>query len=141
VFDKEKVPEKVEIKEVANQYKPSEMPHQKIIKKLTTISNENTMARTFHAAWGDEALCAGCHHMTEKSAAKKIPKCIVCHGLPFDPKEPGRPGIVGAYHRQCMGCHKTMGQKPQPLECAKCHAEKKGKEKVQVKIPDRGAWK
>jgi Class III cytochrome C family/Outer membrane cytochrome MtrC/MtrF-like, domains II/IV len=126
VFDKDKVPEKLQIKTVAKEFKPADFPHQKIITKLTKISNDSSLARVFHAGMGDQALCAGCHHKTDPAAAqaKQVPNCSTCHSRPFDPRELGKPGILGAYHRQCIGCHQAMKQKPVALECSKCHPEK-----------------
>lgn len=123
VFDKEKVPEKLEIKALEKEFKPAALPHQKIVARLTTISNENSLARVFHAGMGDQTLCSGCHHASEPSAAqeKKVPACTSCHGAPFQPGNLGKPGILGAYHRQCIGCHDAMQQKPAALECVKCH--------------------
>jgi len=123
---KEKVPEKLEIKTLEKEFKPANLPHQKIVTKLTTISNENALARVFHAGMGDQTLCSGCHHKTQPGAQvdKKWPKCDACHGQPFNQSDLPRPGLQIAYHQQCMGCHKALGQKPTPLECDKCHALK-----------------
>ncbi len=126
-FDKEKVPDKLVVKSLEKQFMPVDLVHQKIIKKLVTISNSNSLARTFHAVKGENAICAGCHHKMDMAAATKMPACTTCHGIRFDPKEMGKPGILAAYHRQCMGCHQAMGQKPQALECVKCHKEKEPK--------------
>ena len=128
VFDKERVPQKLAIKLLEKEFKPAEFPHQKIVAKLTAISNQNSLARVFHAAGGKEALCAGCHHKTDYAAAQanKTPQCSSCHSRPFDPKELGKPGILGAFHRQCIGCHQAMKQKPVALECVKCHPAKEG---------------
>jgi hypothetical protein len=75
---------------------------------------------------GDQTLCSGCHHRTDTAAAqaKKVPACASCHSRPFEPGDLGRPGIQAAYHRQCMGCHEAVKQKPAPLECVKCHPAK-----------------
>lgn len=126
IFDKEKVPEKVLIKALEKEFKPADFPHQKIVTKLTKISNESSLARVFHAGISDQALCSGCHHKTDPAAAqaKKVPTCNTCHSRPFDARELGKPGILGAYHRQCTGCHESMKQKPAALECAKCHPQK-----------------
>ncbi len=123
VWDKEKVPEKLQLDVISKEYKPAELPHQKIIGKLTTISNNSSLARWFHSA-RDQALCTGCHHKNDFQAIDKAPKCIACHNRPFDPNNLGKPGIMGAYHQQCIGCHQAMGQKPTALECVKCHQEK-----------------
>jgi hypothetical protein len=124
--DKEKVPEKLQIKLLEKEFKPAEIPHMKIVNKLVTISNESSLARWFHAA-KEQALCAGCHHRGElQQAAVRAPKCSTCHNRSFDPVALGKPGIMGAYHRQCIGCHETMKQKPGALECVKCHPAKEG---------------
>jgi hypothetical protein len=36
------------------------------------------------------------------------------------------PTLLGAYHRQCLGCHKAMGgeEKERPQSCTGCHKEK-----------------
>lgn len=125
-FDKERVPEKILIKTLEKEFKPAEFAHAKIVTNLTKVSNQSSLAKAFHATKGENAICAGCHHRTEPSAAqtKKVPACISCHTRSFDPSDLGRPGILAAYHRQCMGCHEAMNQKPLSLECAKCHQPK-----------------
>jgi hypothetical protein len=37
------------------------------------------------------------------------------------------PALLGAYHQQCLGCHKEMGgaEEEMPQDCAGCHEEKK----------------
>jgi hypothetical protein len=124
--DKEKVPEKVQIKVLAKEFKPAEFAHLKIVNKLVAISNESSLALRFHAA-KDQTLCAGCHHRGDlQQAAAKAPKCVSCHNRSFDPVSLSKPGIMAAYHRQCMGCHTAMKQKPASLDCDKCHAAKEG---------------
>jgi hypothetical protein len=63
--------------------------------------------------------CAACHH---HSPVGQTPSCGECHGKPFDPEKLGTPGLKGAYHLQCMGCHKEMGSGP--VGCTDCHAKK-----------------
>ncbi len=138
--DKEKVPEKVQMKELGKDYNPAELPHMKIVNRLTTISNESSLARWFHSAPQD-LLCLGCHHKTLPAAQmeKKWPKCISCHGNPFNQSDLSRPGLMRAYHQQCMGCHQTMLQKPTPLECDKCHPVKSPLKVItKTEIPLRG---
>jgi hypothetical protein len=135
--DKEKVPEKLQIKVLEKEYKPAEFPHMKVVNKLVTISNESSLARWFHSA-RDQALCAGCHHRGElQQAAIKVPKCSTCHNRPFDPNALGRPGLLGAYHRQCTGCHEAMKQKPVALECVKCHPAKEAVQTAGLIAPVR----
>jgi cell division protein FtsW (lipid II flippase) len=64
------------------------------------------------------ASCANCHHHpTDRS---ETPACRECHGEPF--QDQARPGLKGAYHRQCIGCHQTGGSGP--LHCDGCHLRK-----------------
>jgi hypothetical protein len=122
-YDKEDIPEKVVINVMANpddRYEAVELPHRKIVEKLTSNVKENKLAAYFHREKG--TLCQGCHHNSPVS--KKPPKCATCHGKPFDDREPLRPGLMGAYHQQCMTCHKEM-KIEKPAGCTGCHKEKK----------------
>ena len=62
--------------------------------------------------------CASCHH---HSPAGQTPGCGECHGEPFDPQNLNMPGLKGAYHLQCMNCHRETGA---PMGCMDCHAKK-----------------
>ncbi|UCE61719.1 MAG: cytochrome c3 family protein [Phycisphaerales bacterium] len=60
--------------------------------------------------------CVVCHHYTPEG--QQHPACKTCH-------EPGvkgtgihKPGLKGAYHRQCLNCHKDWLD---PSDCAICH--------------------
>jgi hypothetical protein len=144
VFDKEKVPEKAEMKAIEKDYKPANMPHQKIMAKLTAISNDSSLGRVFHAGMGEDTLCTGCHHKSQPGAQveKKWPKCSECHGHPFNPLDLSKPGLQVAYHQQCMQCHEAMGHKPTPLDCEKCHAVKAPSGVIlKTEIPLRGYGK
>jgi len=121
--DLQKVPERIKIKTLQKEFEPADFQHVKIIKRLIGISNQNPLAKWFHNG-NQNVLCVSCHHHTPAEAGNSVPKCVSCHGRSFDPAMLGRPGTLAAYHRQCMECHENMKQKPQPLECTKCHAEK-----------------
>ena len=106
---------------MSNQYGPVKMPHRKIVQNLFGNINDNKLVRYFHR--DKNTLCKGCHH--HSPAAKKPPICASCHGRPFDERDPFKPGIKAAYHRQCMECHGAMGiEKPVATNCASCHQKK-----------------
>jgi hypothetical protein len=115
------VPEKVVIDGLMNQYKAVDLPHRKIVHTLAGNIKDNKLANYFHSDMG--TICQGCHHNSPLST--KPPKCASCHGRPFDPDLPLRPGLMAAYHSQCMECHKEMGiKKPVATDCTGCHREK-----------------
>jgi hypothetical protein len=117
------IPEKVVIKEITDQYEPSEMPHRKIVQALVKNIKDNKLAQYQHA--GDLTVCKGCHH--NSPASKQPPRCGNCHNKPLLAGEAYRPGMKAAFHQQCMGCHKELDlKKPVSTTCNEgCHKEKK----------------
>jgi len=116
------IPKKVVIKELEDRYEPVEFPHRKIFQVMKKKLKGSKLAEYFHPV--EATLCQGCHHNSPASGTP--PKCASCHGKPFNEKYLFMPGLKGAYHRQCMGCHDKMGiPKPANVECAECHLEKK----------------
>jgi len=126
-YKDEDIPEKVIIKELVDKYEAVELPHRKIIHALVNNIKDNTLANYFHIEKGTP--CQSCHH--NSPADIKPPRCVSCHGKPFDGANLLRPGMKGAYHQQCMGCHKAMGiEKPNATDCTECHKERRKPEKL-----------
>ncbi|MBU0481794.1 MAG: cytochrome c family protein [Proteobacteria bacterium] len=100
-----------------------------------------------------EGKCAKCHHHTTGTAPEN-PKCLRCHkgghesgSMACQECHPAKrfeaaylsevasntqlyhidkPGLKGAYHQNCLGCHQETGG---PTGCQDCHARnKKGDE-------------
>ncbi|MDO9264700.1 MAG: cytochrome c3 family protein [Desulfosalsimonadaceae bacterium] len=115
-YNEADIPEKVVIKNLSKEYGPVDFPHRKIVKALVNNIKDSKLAGYFHSQEG--TVCKGCHH--NSPASKKPPQCRNCHGKPFDEKNPLKPGILGAYHQQCMGCHQEMGIE-KPAGCIDCH--------------------
>ena len=118
-YPQEDIPETVVIKNLSNEYEAVEFPHRKIVNTLTNNIKDNKLSAYFHTEKG--TVCQGCHHNSPIS--KKPPYCGSCHGKPFDAENPLKPGIKGAYHLQCMGCHTEMGIE-KPAGCTECHKKK-----------------
>ncbi|MCK5097434.1 MAG: cytochrome c3 family protein [Desulfobacteraceae bacterium] len=117
----DKIPEKVIIGELANEYKPSEFPHRKVVKAIAKRVEKSSMAKVFHE--NQQTLCMGCHHNSPKSI--EPPKCVSCHGKKSNIIN-GKPHLKGAYHRQCITCHQKMDVKQVlPTDCNKCHEPNK----------------
>ena len=62
--------------------------------------------------------CIICHHYSEKSG--EIPSCDKCHKDKTDYVNLNMPSLKGAYHRQCLACHREWSHKD---ECQFCHKE------------------
>ncbi|MGE5840079.1 MAG: sulfate respiration complex hexadecaheme cytochrome HmcA [Deltaproteobacteria bacterium] len=123
-YPAEEIPEKAVIKYLADKYEPVILPHRRIVLSIVERMNKSKqagkLASYFH---NDEAtVCQGCHHNSPASA--KPPSCVSCHSRPFDEANLMKPGLLGAYHQQCMGCHEAMEIK-KPKECVECHKERK----------------
>lgn len=118
------IPENVVIKDLVDQYEQVILPHRKIVSSLVKGMNGSKQASQLAAYYHNNAgtVCQGCHHHSPES--QKPPKCGNCHGNPFDEGNLMKPGLLGAYHQQCMGCHEAMEIK-KPKECVECHKERK----------------
>lgn len=115
------IPETVRIQALSDQYLGAELPHRKIVRTLEAKIRDSKLADSFHPE--ATTLCQGCHHRSPP--ATKPPKCASCHGKPFDNDKPMQPGLMAAYHQQCMSCHERMQMKyPAATDCTACHKKK-----------------
>ncbi len=110
------IPDVVTIGTLADEYRPSKMPHRKIVLALADGMKDSPLAAAFHTV--PKAMCSGCHH---NSPAQATPKCSSCHA----DTDGNRPGLKAAYHGQCMTCHTEMKlEKPAATDCTACHEKK-----------------
>jgi hypothetical protein len=121
----DKIPEIVTIKSIksaVDKFAPAPMPHRKIINTLASQIKDNRMATLFHGE--GTTLCMGCHH--NSPATTQPPKCVACHGEAYRAKHnDGRPGLLGAFHGQCIACHQAMQiDKPAATDCTACHKKR-----------------
>ena len=118
----DQIPETVTIKVLAKEYEEALLPHRKIVQSLARGMKGNGLAGYFHT--DPATLCQGCHHNSPVSA--KPPQCGSCHGRSSEALNLTRPGLMAAYHQQCIQCHDKMGlEKPASRECTACHAKRK----------------
>jgi hypothetical protein len=111
------IPDTIAISVLKDKYGPARMPHREIIDTLMAVIRDSRIATHFHGQ--EDVVCQGCHHHTP--IGKRPPLCENCHGKPFDESNLLIPGLYGAYHRQCIGCHDYMGIE-MPQGCEGCHA-------------------
>lgn len=119
-FNADEIPDTVSIGVLAKQYDPVVMPHGKIVATLSEHVKNNKIATHFHGH--EDVVCAGCHH--HGSVGRKPALCENCHREPFNTSDLFRPGLNGAYHRQCLGCHVSMGLQD-ASKCNVCHQDAK----------------
>jgi len=93
-----------------------------IIDRLVDKYEPVIFAHNLHATMsGMIGGCNNCHHFAQ--SADEIQSCGTsgCH---FETNEVNlkmsKPSLKGAYHRQCMGCHREWSH---DTECGFCHAE------------------
>jgi hypothetical protein len=92
--------------------------------------------------------CVTCHHYSPHPTAKptdhpstltitgpvtqeasiEIPACKSCHPIGADESEIHMPSLKGAYHRQCLNCHKEWMHEN---ACVICHEPKEGRNVAQ----------
>ena len=93
-------PDVVTLNELENDYEPVIFEHRRHA-QMSAMGNE----------------CSNCHHYSEGG---RITACKECH--PAGAAETmQQPGLKGAYHRQCMGCHDTWSG---ASDCDMCHDKK-----------------
>ena len=106
-------------------------PEQSILYHLTDMYSPVKFAHRTHAQYAQG--CTDCHH--HHSGVERTPACRECHGLASSTTL-SKPGLKGAYHRQCMNCHRQMSG---PLMCEACHAKRTDKSETVQKIAAENA--
>ena len=120
-LDTHKIPYKVEIDSLKNDYEGNSFTHARHVASLMKRIEGDKLAEAFHSA--PETLCQTCHHRSPLSATP--PKCSNCHAAKIDPANGDRPNLKAAYHLQCMGCHNGMKvSRPRNTDCTTCHKER-----------------
>jgi hypothetical protein len=77
--------------------------------------------------------CARCHHYNLTGA---VLACKTCHepGQPSKTSDLSKPGLKGAYHRQCVNCHRESGL---DTKCdGSCHRAKASASKTPLAVVD-----
>ena len=103
---------------------PTDIPETITLDILSKRYGPVEFSHRYHAEMADD--CASCHHHSEKGATPACGEChepIIVYHYKGSERETGI-GLKGAYHRQCLGCHKEM--ESGPVGCTDCH-EKEAK--------------
>ena len=116
-YSESDIPDSVTISLLQKEYEPVTFPHREIVKTLQNHIHESQIATFFHGH--EDVVCQGCHHHSPVS--QKPPLCENCHGKAFQESKVPMPGILAAYHRQCIFCHEKMEIDAPTTDCTGCH--------------------
>jgi hypothetical protein len=103
-------------------HKLVEAPDEFLIDEITNLYQPVKFNHKLHADMaqmgGD---CGTCHHYSPPGV---IPPCSECHGGEKNPNNLRQPSLKGAYHRQCLSCHREWSH---DTKCIICHLPTEGK--------------
>ena len=108
-----------------------------VLNRLGNLFGSVTFSHEAHVEFASEG-CSQCHH--KQGEAEPVKVCGNCHDRQlFQPAEKlNRPGLSGAYHRQCIQCHVGMGSGP--TGCNDCHKprdQSPGDQRGDLDLPGR----
>ncbi len=96
-----------------------EAPELITIDKLARVYEPSIFTHKLHAEMSEmSGGCITCHHYNPPG---KVLACIECHEPSKKRTDISKPGLTGAYHQQCLSCHREWSHK---TNCTVCHAEK-----------------
>ncbi|MEW6412127.1 MAG: cytochrome c3 family protein [Candidatus Zixiibacteriota bacterium] len=94
----------------------SEAPDTFLIGELSDLYQPVDFNHKLHADMAQMGKgCETCHHY---SPPGHIPPCADCHGGEKNPENLRQPSLKGAYHRQCLSCHREWSH---DTKCIICH--------------------
>ncbi len=94
----------------------SEAPDSMLLDELVDEYQAVHFNHKFHAEMAEMGGdCVTCHHYSPKG---DIPPCKECHGGEGNPNNLNQPTLKGAYHRQCLSCHREWSH---DTKCFVCH--------------------
>lgn len=100
---------------------------------LDILSNHYEGVKFNHAGHASMSVigkgCVTCHHYGPED---KILSCSACHGITPDVEHLNQPGLRGAYHRQCLGCHRDWSHEN---ACNNCHVPVGSPQKPSIQDP------
>jgi hypothetical protein len=100
--------------------KPEETPAVIVIKELSDRYGPVYFSHRIHAQMSNmSGGCENCHH---HNTSGPILNCNSCHEASRQREDISIPDLKGAYHRQCMDCHREWSGE---TGCNSCHVPKK----------------
>jgi hypothetical protein len=117
------------VKESTGMYTPADGPGVMMMDKMQGQYGPVVFNHRAHAQMAEmSGGCYGCHHYND--TALRIITCKTCHPAERKRENVSLPDLKGAYHRQCLNCHRQWNGSP---DCSTCHLEKvEGKTQAQI---------
>lgn len=99
----------------------AEAPDTMLLNYLEDLYKPVTFNHKLHASMAEMGSdCATCHHYSPED---DIPPCRDCHSSASESTDLSKPNLKGAYHRQCLSCHREWSHE---TECVLCHVPREG---------------
>lgn len=97
----------------------ADAPHIIVIDQLARLYAPVHFDHDLHVSMSNmDGGCANCHHDLGTSTVAAT--CVSCHPAEGAGATLSRPSLKGAYHRQCLGCHRDWSHEN---GCGFCHKE------------------
>ena len=94
----------------------NEAPDSMVLATLENLYGPVIFDHKQHAEMSEMGLeCATCHHYSPEG---RIPPCGECHQAEGVSVNLSQPNLKGAYHRQCLSCHREWSHE---TKCVVCH--------------------
>ena len=101
---------------MTSKHQLAEAPDTLLLDKLVEQYQPVHFNHKLHAEMAEMGRdCATCHHF---SPPGRIPPCAECHDSESHPTNLRQPSLKGAYHRQCLACHREWSH---DTKCIICH--------------------
>ncbi len=100
-------------------------------KGISDLYDKVVFTHRLHAEMsGMAGGCQMCHHYNPPG---NVVSCTDCHERERKRADISKPDLKGAYHRQCVECHREWST---DNSCESCHTSKSGKDTKVVKVPE-----
>ncbi len=107
----------------ANEAFQKRVPDMVILNELEDLYLPVPFDHKGHASMAEMTRgCEVCHHYTPEGT--EHPACKSCHEVSPIREDMRKPGLKGAYHRQCLSCHREWSHE---TACEICHQPKAGR--------------
>lgn len=105
-----------------SQHALTEAPDSMLLSQLSDLYGPVHFNHKVHASMAQMGTdCGTCHHYSPKGT---IPPCRECHSPTGESSDLKQPNLKGAYHRQCLSCHREWSH---DTKCVVCHIPTTGK--------------